>query len=354
MSGRRRRRAVAAAAALVVVGATIGIVASGALAGSPPNVTTAAYDNLRSGWDPNEPNLSPSDVSGPSFGRVFTTKLRGSIYAQPLVVNGTVIVTTEKAFAYGINATTGKIEWKRHFGKPVLASTISCGDLAPDLGSTSTPVVDPTTDTVYLTTRLQQGKGPTANHTWLQAISASTGKEAAHFPVEIQGTPDNTPGVPFTDYNELQRPALLLLGGVVYAAFSSDCDNTPYRGVVVGVSTTALTSPPCGPTRPAPARTRIRLSGIWQSGGGLVSDGPNQILLTTGNGIAPPASAGAASTGHPVRIGGPADRRYRRQAHRPPTSSPPRRSPPRPERRGPRLRRPHRPALAVLRHHRRS
>ena len=287
-----RRRVVAAVAALVVVGTTVGVVAVRALASAPPNVTTAAYDNLRSGWDPNEPNLAPSDVTSATFGQIFTRKLKGSIYSQPLVVNGTVIVTTEKAWAYGINATTGAIKWKRHFGKPLLASTIQCGDLTPDLGSTSTPVVDPSTGTVYLTTRLQKGKGPTNNHTYLQALSVTTGREVANFPVELDGTPDNTPGVPFAEDNELQRPALLLLGGVVYAAFSSDCDDNPYRGIVIGVSTTTHAITAMWSDEAGAGTDQNSMSGIWQSGGGLVSDGPNQILLTTGNGIAPPASPG--------------------------------------------------------------
>ena len=240
MNGLQRRRSwTALAAAVVVAGTTIGILTAVALAGTPPNVTTAAYDNLRSGWDPNEPNLAPSDVESASFGPIFTTKLKGSIYAQPLVLNGTVIVTTEQARAYGINATTGKVQWQRHFGKPLLSATIDCGDLTPDLGSTSTPVIDPSTGLVYMTVRLQKGgKGPSNNHTYMEAFSAATGKEAAGFPVEIKGTPDNTAGIPFAEDNELQRPALLLLNHTVYAAFSSDCDTEPYRGVVVGVSTT--------------------------------------------------------------------------------------------------------------------
>jgi len=278
-------------AVLVVVGSSIGFVTA-ALAGSPPNVTTAAYDTLRSGWDPNEPGLSPSDVQAASFGRIFETQLDGAVYAQPLVVNGTVIVTTEKAWAYGINAASGAIEWRRHFGKPVLASTIGCGDLKPDLGSTSTPVEDPSSGLVYLTTRLQQGHGPSNNHTFLQAVSAASGQEATGFPVELQGTPDNTPGVPFTDSSQLQRPALLLLGGVVYAAFSSDCDNNPYRGIVMGVSTTTHAITAMWSDESGVGTDQNSMSGIWQSGGGIVSDGPNQILLTTGNGIAPQPSPG--------------------------------------------------------------
>jgi hypothetical protein len=295
MSRQRTRRTIAAMAALVVVGTTIGIVTSGALAGSPSNVTTAAYDNLRSGWDQNEPNLAPSDVQSASFGQLFTRQLRGAVYAQPLVVNGTVLVTTEKAWAYGINATTGKIQWRRHFGTPLLSSTINCGDLAPDLGSTSTGVVDPSTDTLYLTTRLQNGKGPQNNNTWMEGISVTTGKEVPGFPVELQGTPDNTPGVPFTAASELQRPALLLLDGVVYAAFSSDCDDGPYRGVVIGVSTSSHDITAMWSDEAGAGTNQNSQSGIWQSGGGLVSDGPNQILLTTGNGVAPPRSPGTST-----------------------------------------------------------
>jgi hypothetical protein len=273
MSRRRTRRALAAAAAVAIIGTTLGAVATSARASTPPNVTTAAYDTLRSGWDPNEPALSPSAVQSPSFGQIFKTRLKGAVYAQPLVVNGTVLVSTELNWAYGINATTGKVQWHRHFGKATLASSIGCGDLSPDIGSTSTGVVDPTTNTLYLTTRIQTGKGKSAvNHTWMQAISVTSGKEAAGFPVELQGTPANTPGVPFTDGSELQRPALLLLGGVVYAAFSGDCDDPPYRGVVIGVSTTTHSISGFWSDEAGAGTNQDSQSGIWQSGGGLVSD----------------------------------------------------------------------------------
>ncbi|MGO9342059.1 MAG: choice-of-anchor D domain-containing protein [Acidimicrobiales bacterium] len=279
----------------ILAGALIAkaVVASpSAPASSPANVTTAAFNKLRTDWDPNEPNLSPSDIQSGTFGKIFSTRLDGSIYAQPLVYHGTVIVTTEKAYAYGLNSTTGKILWQRRFGKPFEASEIGCGDLTPDIGSTSTPVIDPSTGTVYLTTRLQSGPGLTNSHWWLQAVSATTGVEVSGFPVKIQGTPSNSPGVPFNDNYSMQRPGLLLLGGVVYIAFASDCDFTPYRGIVVGVSETTRDITTMWSDESGVGTNADSQAGIWQSGSGLVSDGANEILLTTGNGIAPPPSPG--------------------------------------------------------------
>src|SRR5580704_5915049 len=124
-------------AGAVVVGASALAPMALAQGATPPNVTTASYDNLRDNWDHHEPGLSPSVVQSSSFGQLFSTPVSGSVYAQPLVVNGTVVVTTEQAMAYGINATTGAVEWSRSFGSPFEAATAGCSDLAPDLGSPS-------------------------------------------------------------------------------------------------------------------------------------------------------------------------------------------------------------------------
>ncbi len=283
----RRRVAIAIGAVTsVVAGALVPVV--DAQASTTTNVTTAAYDTLRDNWDHHEQDLTPSVVQSSSFGQLFSTPVTGSVYAQPLVVNGTVIVTTEQANAYGINATTGAVEWSRSFGSPFEAATIGCTDLTPDLGSTSTPVIDPTTGTVYLTTRLETGKGGLANaHWYLQAISSVTGAETPGFPVEITGTPYNTPGVSFNEPTEEQRPGLLLLNGTVYLAFASDCDSTPYRGIVVGLSTTTHAITSMWSDESGVGTDENSQAGIWQSGAGLVSDEPNRIVLTTGNGVSP-------------------------------------------------------------------
>jgi hypothetical protein len=283
--------ALATAIVFVVCGVVASIVAA---EGVTPDVTTAGYNTLRDNWDPNEPALSPTAVQSASFGKLFQTQLSGAIYAQPLVVGGTVIVTTEKANAYGVNPTTGAIEWSRSFGKPFKASTIGCSDLKPYIGSTSTPVADPSTGTLYLTTRLQTGRGLAGSHWYLQAISASTGEERPGFPVQIAGTPSNTPGIPFNESYSMQRPGLLLLNGVVYMAFASDCDITPYRGIVAGFNakTGALTT--MWSDESGVGTSENSQAGIWQSGGGLVSNAPNRIILSTGNGVSPsPAPSGS-------------------------------------------------------------
>lgn len=288
------RRAIALLGLLAVI--ATGLVATGSMvaqAGETAGVTTAAYNNLRDNWDPNEPALSPSAVASASFGKLFSTKLKGSIYAQPLVYGGDVIVTTEEANAYAINASTGKIAWERSFGKPFKAATIGCSDLKPNLGSTSTPVIDPSTGIVYITTRLQEGRGLAGARWKLQAISAATGEEEPHYPVSIAGTPSNTPGVPFNESYEAQRPGLLLLNGVVYMAFASDCDITPYRGIVVGVSTSTHEITTMWSDEAGVGTGEDSQAGIWQSGGGLVSDIPGRIILATGNGVSPqPAASG--------------------------------------------------------------
>ncbi len=294
-----RARAIPAALAalLAALAALLTATAITARAGGAAGVTTAGYGTLRDNWDAQEPALSPAAVQSADFGKLFSTPVAGAIYGQPLVYEGNVIVGTEKADAYAINATTGAIVWQRSFGSPFKASTIGCSDLKPDLGSTSTPVIDPSSGTVYMTTRLQgksKGSGKLeSSHWYLQAFSAATGEEKAGFPLQISGTPENTPGVPFNESYEEQRPALLLLDGVVYIAFASDCDITPYRGIVVGVSTStrAITM---WSDESGVGTNESSQAGIWQSGGGLVSDLPGRIILTSGNGVSPQPAASDA------------------------------------------------------------
>src|SRR5438270_11335979 len=70
---------------------------------------TASQDNLRTGWDRQEPMLTPGAITGSNFGQLFATQLNGQVYAQPLVIGDTVIASTENDWVYGLDAVTGAI-----------------------------------------------------------------------------------------------------------------------------------------------------------------------------------------------------------------------------------------------------
>jgi hypothetical protein len=296
-----------------VLGGSVGVGQAGAAsnAGSTNGDLTISNNDLRTGWDAAEPELGPDNVSASNFGQLFSTQVQGQVYAQPLVVNrtasspGTLIVPTENDNVYGLDPVDGARKWVTSVGTPWSASVLGCGDLTPNLGVTSTPVYDPSTNTVYVMAKSAPDGTDSADPQWyLHALNAETGFERAGWPVAIGGHPDNDPSRTFNEETAAQRPGLLLLDGVVYAGFASYCDHGPYDGYVVGVSTTtakqtAMFSMEVG--------TSSGEGGVWHSGGGLVSDGTGQIIVTTGNGdtapVAPSNAPPAALSEAVVRLG---------------------------------------------------
>ena len=95
-----------------------------ALASEPTN----SGDNLRDGWYPEQGSLTPQLVSGGTFGQLWSANVEGSVYAQPLLVNGEVLVATENNKVYGLDPNTGAMKWStlaapRHArGKPATSA----------------------------------------------------------------------------------------------------------------------------------------------------------------------------------------------------------------------------------------
>ena len=253
------------------------------------DLTTVSSDNLRTGWDSNEPKLTPSDVTSPDFGQLFATQLDGQVYGQPVVAKNTVLIVTENDKAYGLDPVSGVVRWTRSYGPAWSVAPIGCGDLVPNIGTTSTPVVDPATGTAYFTAKVDEAPNADRPRWEFHAIDITTGAERSGFPTVITGAPDNDPTKPFTPRTLLQRTGLLLLDGVVYAGFGSHCDVKPFAGYVIGFDATtgkrtSMWASQTGGTSGA---------GIWHAGGGLVSDGPGRIFLATGNGVSPAKGPGS-------------------------------------------------------------
>ena len=297
--GRRRpiplrfRSTAALAAASLVLGTAA--LATPVLTATPAHAdeSTISVDPLRTGWDPKEPGLMPAQVSSADFHRLFSTKVDGSVYAQPVIAGSTVVVATENNNAVGINATSGRVTWSRSLGSPWPASVSGCGDLVPNIGVTSTPVYDTASGTVYLIAKKNDGPNPNHPHWYVHAIDAATGGERRGWPVQVHGAPVNDPQHAFNSLTAMQRPGLLLMGGSIYAGFASNCDHGPYVGYVMGINTS---------TRGLTLWSTERSSGngeagVWMSGGGLVSDGPGRIFLSTGNGASPAPGPGSRPPG---------------------------------------------------------
>ena len=250
----------------------------------PP--VTAAAGPLRTSWYPDEPRLTPALLEGGGFARNFETPVQGQVYAQPLVSGGTLLTATEDDWIYGVDARSGEVEWERSVGTPWNSADIGCGDLEPHVGITGTPVIDPNTNTAYFFAK-SYASGETGSAEWkMHAVDLAGGAEKPGFPVTISGEAQNLPGLAFDPTQLLQRPALLLMNGVVYAGFGSHCDVEPFQGWLVGVST-------AGQIRTMWATTEHSGAAIWQGGGGLVSDRESQILFATGNSWSPSPGPGS-------------------------------------------------------------
>jgi iron transport multicopper oxidase len=255
----------------------------------PPSSLSIDADPGRTGWYPNQPQLDPGIVTSSDFGRIFETALTLSpgeqVFAQPLVLGNAVFVVTEANDAYTLDPQSGAVTESRNLGAPWNANDIGCGDLVPSIGITGTPAIDTTSRTAFFFSKSYRDgtQGPDrSNAVWYaHALDVDTLDERPNFPVEIQGAASNDPSVVFDPFSQMQRTGLLLMDGVVYAGFGGHCDFDDYHGWVVGIGESgdvrALFATEAGPGS-------VRGAGIWQSGGGLMSDGSGRIFLTTGNG----------------------------------------------------------------------
>jgi hypothetical protein len=265
-------------------------------------------DNARSGQNSLEKVLTPVNVGGTKFGKVASFAVDGAVYAQPLYVAAVpaaghlrdlVIVATEHGSVYAFDADDqgGTPTWKRSFiaagagVTTVPSADTACADITPEIGITSTPVVDPITGTLYVVAMTKESG--TVMHR-LHALDIATGSEAlaggTQIKASVVGTsiPDDGTGrQQFASARENQRAALLLSNGVVHVAFGSFCDLGDHHGWLMTFD--AKTLLPIGVLSTTPQGAE---GGIWLSGGGAAADAAGKVYLVTGDGSFDAASGG--------------------------------------------------------------
>lgn len=264
------------------------------------SVLTQHNDNSRSGINSNESLLTTSNVNVKNFGKLFTARVDGYIFAQPLYVpklsiaggtHNVVYVATAGDSVFACDADNGSLLWKQNYGTPVPSSVIGTQNILVQVGIISTPAIDPSTQTMYVVTKTYENNSQIFR---LHALDITTGSEKFAGPVVISATVNGTGSgndgnghVVFQASQQNQRVAVTLANGIVYLAFASHEDFPPYHGWVLGYSAATLSQIYVFNDTPNGSD-----GGIWQAGQGLLVDANNNLYLMVGNGTADVQSGG--------------------------------------------------------------
>ncbi len=258
------------------------------------NVTTYHYDTLRTGWNPNETTLTQNSFS--NFGLLQSVTLDDQVDAQPLLVSNETIngsqhnvlyVATENNSIYALDAQSGQILLQTNLGPPVPYTDLPehCGNNGPNVGINSTPVIDPSAQTLYVIALTLQNNNPVY---YLHALGLTTLSDLAT-PVAISASGELNNGQPyqFSAHVSRQRAGLLLANGNVYAGFASFCDfaANKSRGWVLGWNAGSLAPLASNQlnNKLATSPDNFFLSSVWMSGYGLAASSAGFIFFVTGN-----------------------------------------------------------------------
>jgi hypothetical protein len=259
------------------------------------DVLTYKNDPSRSGQNLSETTLTPANVVSSSFGLLRNLAVDGKVDAQPLyvshlIVSGSahnvVFAATEHDSVYAFDADTGTALW--HVSLLAAGETLSdahgCGQVVPEIGITSTPVIDRGAGAHGVLYVVGMSKDASSNyHQRLHALDLATGAELLSGPVEITAEYPTAAGgsTTFSPGQYEERAALLLLNGTIYTSWTSHCDITPYFGWIIAYSASTLAR--TAALNVAPNGGGVGPS-IWMSGGGPAADSAGNIYVLTANG----------------------------------------------------------------------
>ena len=273
----------------------------------PTDVLTYHNDNGRTGQNLTENILTTSNVNSSTFGKLFVFGVDGLVDAQPLIktqvnipgqgIHNVVYVVTEHDTIYALDADNGGLLWSKSLALSGETSSDDrgCGQVSPEIGITSTPVIDPNAGpngTIYVVAMSKNAHG---YYQRIHALDITTGAEEFGGPVLVTasypGTGDSTQNgsVQFIASAYKERVGLLLLNGTLYTAWASHCDIRPYTGWIMAyavngqntlVQTSVLNVTPNGSE-----------GAIWQAGAGIAADDLNVYFLDA-NGTFDPTLTG--------------------------------------------------------------
>jgi hypothetical protein len=277
--------------------ATLALTVQVAAMTNAPDVTTYHYDVARDGLNAKETILTQANVNSAQFGKVGFDTVDGKVDAQPLYLanvamggqlHNLLYVATEHDSVYAFDADSGAQIWKTSIlgTGETTSDDHGCSQITPEIGITSTPVIDRTqgpNGTIFTVGMSKDASGK--YHQRLHALDVTTGAEISGSPTEIAatypGTGDNTQNgnVVFDPSQYAERAALLLLNGNIYMGWTSHCDQGLYTGWVMGYSEMTLQQ-----TQLLNMTPNGHEGSIWMSGGGMAADSNGFLYFLDANG----------------------------------------------------------------------
>ena len=268
------------------------LAACAALQAQVPDVVTYHNDVARTAQNLQETILTTGNVNSNGFGKLFTVPVDGVIDAEPVYLynlsigggtHNAAYAVTENDSVYAFDADTGTVLWQvSTLGQGESPSDDhGCGQITPQIGITSTPVIDRSSGphgTIYVVAMSKNRSGQYFQR--IHALDITTGKEEFGGPTTIEakypGTGDNSHNghVVFDPAQYAERQGLLLLNHVIYTAWTSHCDVRPYTGWLIGYREQTLKR-----SRVLNVTPNGNEGAIWQAGGGLAAYGSDIFFL---------------------------------------------------------------------------
>jgi hypothetical protein len=264
--------------------------------GKPIDVLIYHYDSLVTGWNQSETDLTPANVASASFGHLKTLKVDGNVFAEPLLVSkyqmpdGTkhdvLLIATGHNSVYAYDAKTYDVLWKVNLGKPQATQDVGCGDVNPEFGISSTPVIVRSghgATTLYVVSATEPADF--SFHTKLHALDLGTGADVTP-PVEIAPTAPLSGGgtIGFDPQNQWDRAALAYSKGSIYIGIGSHCDHNAgaISGWVLRYDDTNLKLQHAFNT--IEVNQGSELASIWMTGFAPAISATGDVFVVTGNG----------------------------------------------------------------------
>ena len=262
------------------------------------DVVTYHNDVARTGQNLNESTLTPAKVNVSGFGKLAVFTVDGKVDAQPLHLAGVAIpgsgtrdvlyVATEHDSVYAMDAITGAVLWRTSLlgAGETTSDTRSCSQVVPEIGITSTPVIDRSrgaNGVIYVVAMSKNASG--AYFQRLHALDAVLGTELFGGPQTIQasfpgsGANSSNGSVVFDPKQYEERAGLLLINGQIVTTWTSHCDIDPYNGWIIAFDAGTLSRTSVLNVTPNGSR-----GGIWMSGAGPAADAQGNVYLLDGNG----------------------------------------------------------------------